>query len=406
MRHRNQNLPLPTSSRQPPGSNPRWSWAAGAACAVVPGASLHAATVQITQTGNLISTDAGTAGLDGDFTGQMNPEAVLTGMVVVSSTSTEQFTNSALFYYFHSVTLQIDSNPLGRARGSEVIKYLSPGTSNFGFFYLLSNGTQIRVNAGSGYPYDWDYLYPVTFSDVRINNGQPTSGFLDVSAFNISHTKHAVQIRRLIFDNESTEAPSGVDIMNTYSEWTPAPEIDVVGNGISIVSGDTTPSETDHTDFGESPQGISVVRTFEIKNNGPLDLTVTSTSVTAGDFSSGNVSGTVTPGNSLNLQVTFTPTALGERTATITINNDDSDEGTYTFSISGVGLEAPVDPPDPTVVTLITVTNFDAVFATVFKNKIKKLKQKLKKAKSSGNSGKAKKFKEKIKKLKKKLKAL
>ena len=36
--------------------------------------------------------------------------------------------------------------------------------------------------------------------------------------------------------------------------------------------------------------------------------------------------------------ITFDPSAAGTRTATVTIANNDADEGTYTFTIQGTGV--------------------------------------------------------------------
>src|SRR5690606_38046315 len=39
------------------------------------------------------------------------------------------------------------------------------------------------------------------------------------------------------------------------------PEINVTGNGVNIVDGDTTPALADHTDFGTTTVGVPVMRT-------------------------------------------------------------------------------------------------------------------------------------------------
>lgn len=43
----------------------------------------------------------------------------------------------------------------------------------------------------------------------------------------------------------------------------------------------------------------------------------------------------------------FDPSAVGERTATITIANDDRDEALYSFTIRGTGYDAITDGPSP-----------------------------------------------------------
>ena len=52
-----------------------------------------------------------------------------------------------------------------------------------------------------------------------------------------------------------------------------APEIDVQGNATSIADGDSTPSASDYTDFGQAHvAGMAVVRTFIVTNTGSSTL--------------------------------------------------------------------------------------------------------------------------------------
>jgi methionine-rich copper-binding protein CopC len=126
-------------------------------------------------------------------------------------------------------------------------------------------------------------------------------------------------------------------------QFTPAPEINVQGNSVSISNGDILPTTTDDTDFGSvAVEGGTVSHTFTIENTGSLALNLTGTpivSVTAGDFTvTTQPSGaTIAIGGSLTFVVEFNPTALGTRTATISIANDDSNENPYTFNIQGTG---------------------------------------------------------------------
>ncbi len=128
----------------------------------------------------------------------------------------------------------------------------------------------------------------------------------------------------------------------------PAPaEIDIVGNGVSISDGDTTPSVADHTDFGSHPiDGSPAARTFTIQNIGGLGLylggspKVAVSGANATDFSILTGPITPVPGNSsASFIVHFAPTALGARTALLTIESNDSDEDIYTFSIQGEGIQ-------------------------------------------------------------------
>ena len=153
-----------------------------------------------------------------------------------------------------------------------------------------------------------------------------------------------------IANNDSTENPYNFDIQGTGTG--PAPEINLVGNSQSIVDGDTTPSLSDHTDFGStSVAGGSVTRTFTIGNLGTADLTLTdSPKVTLSGTHVGDFSIILQPtspvssgGGTTTFQVKFDPTGIGIRNATIIIANDDSDENPYIFSIQGTGTEPEIN---------------------------------------------------------------
>jgi hypothetical protein len=124
-----------------------------------------------------------------------------------------------------------------------------------------------------------------------------------------------------------------------------AQEINVTGNGVTIVDGDGSPTTADHTDFGSiAVTGGTVVRTLTIQNLGVADLTLSGTpkvavsGTHAADFTvTALPASPVTASGSTTFQVTFNPSATGTRTATLTIANNDSDEGTYDFAIQGTG---------------------------------------------------------------------
>jgi hypothetical protein len=141
----------------------------------------------------------------------------------------------------------------------------------------------------------------------------------------------------------------------SFSRWTAGDsihplavqEMDVQGNGVSIMDGDTTPSTGDFTDFGDTNTTLgTVVHTFTIRNVGGANLILTGTpEVVIGGANATDFSVTTQPtspvaaGGNTTFQVTFNPSAAGLRTATISIANNDADENPYNFSISGTGIE-------------------------------------------------------------------
>ena len=114
-------------------------------------------------------------------------------------------------------------------------------------------------------------------------------------------------------------------------------EIDVKGNGVTIVDGDTTPNNTDHTAFGTANLGTQITRTYTIHNKGGANLNITNIalsnttdfSIIAPFFSSPVLAST----GSTTFTVQFNSASIGTKTSTVTITNSDSDEGSYQFSI-------------------------------------------------------------------------
>ncbi|MCB0469942.1 MAG: hypothetical protein KDC51_04950, partial [Flavobacteriaceae bacterium] len=69
---------------------------------------------------------------------------------------------------------------------------------------------------------------------------------------------------------------------------------------------------------------------------------------------------TVTASSSQTVTVRFTPTANGTRTGTITINNNDPNEGTCTVDLTGVGYTpAPEINVEGNLGTFPDITNGD-----------------------------------------------
>ncbi len=129
-----------------------------------------------------------------------------------------------------------------------------------------------------------------------------------------------------------------------------AADINLQGNAISIANNDLTPAVADGTDYGSLQVSVaSTPRTFTVQNVGDMTLTLNGTPLVsigganAGDFTvtSQPASASVAATGQTTFQLRFTPTAVGLRTATVTIASDDADEGTYVFAVQGTGVAAP-----------------------------------------------------------------
>lgn len=172
------------------------------------------------------------------------------------------------------------------------------------------------------------------------------------TTFTITFNPSAAGIRTAtlsIENNDSNENPYNFSIQGNGT--TTLPEINIQGNGISILDGDNSPSAIDDTDFGniDIVSGTKI-NTFTIQNTGislPLNLTgvspyVVISGTNAADFTVTSVpSATITSGSSTTFNITFNPSGVGLRTATVNIASNDSDENPYNFDIQGSGSTAP-----------------------------------------------------------------
>jgi len=179
---------------------------------------------------------------------------------------------------------------------------------------------------------------------------QPTvdpiaSGSTDTFTIRFSPASAGVKTCTVTLENDSEAHPYTFTIQG---EGSGAPEIDVEGNGTSIPNGDNTPEVADHTHFGNVEVGSFFDRTFTIQNEGNAPLTLTNhpsavqlSSNPSGDFSveTQPTTGSIAASGSETFVVRCTPSATGDRTATVSIANNDTDEDPYTFDITCSGVD-------------------------------------------------------------------
>jgi|WetSurMetagenome_2_1015567.scaffolds.fasta_scaffold16986_2 hypothetical protein len=129
----------------------------------------------------------------------------------------------------------------------------------------------------------------------------------------------------------------------SVTAYSTVPEINIMGNGTTVASGDNTPSFSDYTKFAATNvSGVISTRTYTINNTGTVDaLTIGAITIGGPDASDFTVTtaptSTVNQSGSTTLTITFNPSSSGEKTATVSIVNNDSDENPYGFAISGYG---------------------------------------------------------------------
>lgn len=139
--------------------------------------------------------------------------------------------------------------------------------------------------------------------------------------------------------NDADENPFNFIIRGTVI--TPSvPEIAVEESGVNVPDGGAF-------DFGTTPVGTSVTKTFVIRNLGNTTLTLGALSpvptgfAVVGSFPS---TGSIAPGSQLTFQIRLQAITAGSRTGTISFINNDSDENPFNFTISGV--VAPANAPE------------------------------------------------------------
>jgi len=233
-----------------------------------------------------------------------------------SDEGTYDFTINGFGYNPANLTISGITNPAA-ANGT----YVHQGvTNNFEYWKF---GSYYLYNDGSSWFIDTD-LNSITTLFYSANNGQNPSPLYATSW--------------------TAESGTGTAKVTTA---VPEADINLLGNGASIVSNDITPSFTDYTNFG-SIDAISgtVVKSFTIQNTGGATLSLSGSSpyvaisgTDASDFSiSSTPSATIASSGSTTFQVTCNPSSSGTKNATLTITSNDPDEGTYTFAIQGYGF--------------------------------------------------------------------
>jgi hypothetical protein len=173
-------------------------WLPGAMALAATTASSQAATVQITLTGNKISsTSAGGNSLDADLTGDGTDDLVFRSMII------------------NDVRAKV-------AFGIGGIAYASRASGRFYAKAGITPGGVGRFGSVSGLtPRDTSYLNAISFTDSRVNGGAATNGWLESHAFNSSATSHTVEFTRLIFDDASVTRPAFASIPGAQTEWSP-----------------------------------------------------------------------------------------------------------------------------------------------------------------------------------------
>jgi hypothetical protein len=188
-------------------------WLPGAMALAATAASSQAAVVQITLTGNKL-TSLGVNTLNADVTGDGAPDITLSNVYFGvdangSAGAGFGFANGIRFRadYFTSGYFQVMRN---KPPGFGLPVGLALGTSGSGWAF----GTALQSAV---------FLTKIAFSDPNIRGGALTDAWLEVGAFNESKVSHTVQLTRVIFDDASGALPVFATA-NDVPGWASIPE--------------------------------------------------------------------------------------------------------------------------------------------------------------------------------------
>jgi len=239
--------------------------------------------------------------------GDTNVEAITDFVIAASSTGPGVSTDAPTSVTLTSATLNGSANPYNKATTAFFVYGTDPTL-------LTGTTTTSTQSLGSG-------SAVVPFSEALTGLTPGTTYYYLASGTNLNGTN-----------------------TGSIASFTTGPEIAVEQPLLTnLVDGSASVSLPDALVETTTP-----VKTFTIRNVGNLDLTGLSISkdgADSDDFTvSGPVSTTVVGGGSTTFTVSFTPGALGARTAAIHIASNDVDENSFDINLTGNGVATLPDP--------------------------------------------------------------
>lgn len=252
-----------------------------------------------------------------------------------------------------------------------MISNTSP-SSNGNDFYVSGNGGRLAYIYGQEcltLP-AWRTLSGVDLNSISsdplfINpNGDALMGDLHIGP--ASPIEAAGQVYAAIasdYDNQArssrTPVDIGADALITQALPPSTPEILVLGNSLSIVDGDMTPSATDHTDFGLTGCGSAGQRSFILENTGNAPLIISSYGLSGPGASQFSIvtppPGVIQGGQSVTITLVFHPWMAGLSSAQFNLSCNDWDETFYSFAIQASSLGDTIAPTAVCSPTLVYV---------------------------------------------------
>lgn len=198
-----------------------------------------------------------------------------------------------------------------------------------------------------------DRIYLIDGNNLIIDTVNIGSGPLDISGLGIvtSNTPGAAPFA-IVFSNAqtytagATYVADGDEVERTTFDPSlldsdcpsPAPEIEISGNGQVILDRTSAAQLADHSQFENTDVGSTSTRTYTIRNLGSANLTVGASLQSGVVFSiTGAPTSPVAPGSSTTVTVQFAPAFEVTTGDTLIITSNDGSEAETRFPIAGTG---------------------------------------------------------------------
>ena len=193
---------------------------------------------------------------------------------------------------------------------------------------------------------------PVTVNGAGISGtGYAVSG----STFPVSLNPGSSLTLQVTFDPKTAGASAGT---LTISSNANAITVSLSGTGVATPVPQLTVSATSLS-FGNVTVNSTATETVTLKSTGTGPVTLSGVSVSGSGFSTAAIALPLklNPGQTLNLQITFTPTVSGAATGSLVVTSDSSPNATATVSLSGTGASA----SNPVLTISATSLNFGSI---------------------------------------------
>jgi hypothetical protein len=184
----------------------------------------------------------------------------------------------------------------------------------------------------------------VVYGAAAMRNKTHEPGAAYTERIELVHGPSGGSSSSLAVQDRPVAAPTIVAVDGTFSrsvDWAVA-ALEIKPSGSSQPVPDVAVAPTAH-DYGPVLENSSASRSFQIGNDGSADLTVYGLDLMGADPSSFSVAAvalpfTLAPGEARDVVVSFVPTSLGTRSATLRIGSDDPNEDPFDVALTGQGV--------------------------------------------------------------------